>query len=282
MRSLRGAATAACASLLVFVLSVCPTLAFVSPPVPGNNFWKGTSTAAAAPSAFRPSAFRLQVANVESETEVASASSSSDDDMLAAVKQLDAAKVSALLESGSELDESTTDAAFWAVVSAVDAAEAADAALPPSVPRMLHHIFDADMLHLSTREQHRTNVTCMQPKEEGLTSAHQMNYIFDDSSHKDLPLTEGRRCEDGRCCAACSRNIYRTFATEAECSLDTFPDLASLTFNNLSNVSTAAILQFARLVERVRRSIAKEYGLPLSTVLPLQVRVIETKRQMAC
>ena len=268
MRSLRGAAANCLASLLILVSLACPTLGFVAPAVPGNTFWRGTTAAAAA-----PSTFRLHVAsNVEGETEIAdtSSASSSTDDMLTAVKQLDAAKVSALLESGSELDESTTDAAFWAVVSAVDAAEAADAALPPTVPRMLHHIFDADIRHLSAREQHRTNVTCMQPKEEGLTSAAQMNYIFDDSSHKDLPLTEGRRCEDGRCCAACSRNIYPTFATAAECSLDTFPDLASLTFNNLANVPTAAILQFARLVERVRRSIAAEYGLPLSTVLPLQ------------
>ena len=265
MRSFRGAAAACVASLLVLVLLACPTLAFVAPAVPGNCFWKGTSVA---PSA--PSTFRLQVAsNVEGETEIAAAASSNDD-MLSAVKQLDADKVSALLTSGSELDEATTDAAFWSVVEAVDAAEAADAALPPTVPRMLHHIFDADLRHLSNREQHRTNVTCMQPKEEGLTSAAQMNYIFDDSSHKDLPLTEGRRCEDGRCCEACSRNIYPAFATEAECSLETFPDLASLTFNNLANVSTAAILQFARLVERVRRSIAAEYGLPLSTVLPLQ------------
>eukprot|EP00563_Minutocellus_polymorphus_P016147 CAMPEP_0181050762 /NCGR_PEP_ID=MMETSP1070-20121207/16690_1 /TAXON_ID=265543 /ORGANISM="Minutocellus polymorphus, Strain NH13" /LENGTH=267 /DNA_ID=CAMNT_0023129731 /DNA_START=19 /DNA_END=819 /DNA_ORIENTATION=+ len=185
-----------------------------------------------------------------------------DDPLLAAVSRMD--------DSGSEMDEAATDAAFWAVVEAVDRAEAADAALPAAVPRMLHHIFDADMRHLAAREQLTTNVTCMQPKEEGLTSAAQMNYIFDDSSHKDLPLTEGRRCEDGRCCDACSRSIFPTFATEAECSLETFPDMASLTFNNLETVSTAAILQFVRLVERVRRSIAREYGLPLATVLPLQ------------
>ena len=187
-------------------------------------------------------------------------------ELRAAVEQMD----TSLLEDGLEMDEETTDAAFWAVVDAVDTAEKEDKPLSAHVPRMLHHIFDADLKHLLTREQLRMNVTCMQPKDEGLTSAHQMNYIFDDSSHKDLPLTEGRRCEDGHCCDACSRNIYPTFASDAETSFDTFPELVSLTFNELETMPAATILQFARLVERVRRTIAHEYGLPLQSILPLQ------------
>ena len=67
-----------------------------------------------------------------------------------------------------------------------------------------------------------------------------------------------------------SRNIFPTFATEAETSLEIFPELASLTFNDLATVTAKTILQFTRLVERVRRTIAVEYGLPLSTILPLQ------------
>jgi hypothetical protein len=188
----------------------------------------------------------------------------------AAVEQMDTTKIDSLLEGGLEMDEETTDAAFWTVVDAVDTAEKEDQPLSADVPRMLHHIFDADLKHLLTREQLRMNVTCMQPKEEGLTSAHQMNYIFDDSSHKDLPLTEGRRCEDGHCCDACSRNIYPTFASDAETSFETFPELVSLTFNELETMPVATILQFARLVERVRRTIAHEYGLPLKSILPLQ------------
>ena len=195
-----------------------------------------------------------------------------NDDILAAVKQLDADRVTELLqEDGTALDEATTDAAFWAVVAAVDEAEANDQAVSPNVPRMLHHIFAADVQHLLDHRPPQTlNLTCMQPKEEGLQSAHQMNYIFDDSSHKDLPLKEGRRCEDGRCCDACSRLIFRDFATPSECSMETFPELASLTFNDLKQVSTATILQFTRLVERVRRTIGIQYGLPLSHILPLQ------------
>lgn len=187
-----------------------------------------------------------------------------------AVEKVDSTKVASLLEGGLEMDEEITDAAFWAVVNAVDAAEKEDKPLPADVPRMLHHIFDADMNHLLSREQLRMNVTCMQPKEEGLTSAHQMNYIFDDSSHKDLPLMEGRRCEDGSCCDACSRNIYPTFASDAETSFDTFPELVSLTFNELETMPAKTILMFARLIERVRRTISYEYGVPLKTILPLQ------------
>ena len=189
-----------------------------------------------------------------------------------AVKELDTTTVASLLEAGAEMDEATTNEAFWAVVQAVDLAEAEDRALAADVPRMLHHIFDADLRHLLGREKITINVTCMQPDEsQGLeAAARRMNYIFDDSAHKDLPLTEGRKCEGGACCDKCSRNIFRTFATEEECSLETFPELASLTFNNLETISAATIIQFVRLIERVRRTMAHEYGLPLSSILPLQ------------
>jgi len=93
---------------------------------------------------------------------------------------------------------------------------------------------------------------------------------MDDISHQDLELKEGRKCEGGTCCEACSRNVFPTFASPAECSLDTYPELASFTFNELEKVSAATILQFVRLIERVRRKIAHEYGLELSTILPLQ------------
>lgn len=194
-------------------------------------------------------------------------------DLRAAVSQLDATKVSALLDSGLvQMDEATTNAAFWEVVKAVDRAEKEDKPLPADVPKMLHHIFDADLQHLLRREKLTTNVTCMQPVvDEGIDGkARRMNYIFDDASHKDLPLEEGRRCEDGSCCDACSRNIFPTFATDKEIDFSKFPEFASFTFNNIRRVSTATIIQFTRLVERVRRTMAHEYGLPLSSLLPLQ------------
>lgn len=189
-----------------------------------------------------------------------------------AASQLDIGTVSKMLEAGLEMDEETTDKAFWAVVDAVDHAEAEDLPLSANITNMLHHIFDADHRHLLTREKLTTNVTCMQPDDSlGLEgAARRMNYIFDDGDHKNLPLTEGRRCEGGTCCDKCSRNIFPTFASDAESNLQTFPELCSLTFNDLQRVSSGTIMQFVRLVERVRRTIAHEYGLPLSTILPLQ------------
>eukprot|EP00985_Skeletonema_marinoi_P023222 scaffold15295_cov110-Skeletonema_marinoi.AAC.1 len=188
-----------------------------------------------------------------------------------AAMRLDAQTVSTLLQSnpGIHLDEDTTNAAFRAVVNAVDRAEARDQPIPPTVPQMLHHIFDADLQHLLTREKITKNVTCMMPQTEGLTT-HGLNYVFDDGEHKNLPLEEGRKCEDGNCCDKCSRNIFPTFAQEDEINFDTYPGLNTLTFNELEKVSAATIIQFMRLIERVRRTMAHEYGLDLKTLLPLQ------------
>jgi len=191
------------------------------------------------------------------------------DDLRLAASELDATKVSALIEEGFELDEAATESAFWAAVKSVNRAEAQDKALSGDVPRMLHHVFDADLRHLLRREKITTNVTCMQPSESGLTTQG-MNYIFDDSAAKDLDLTEGRRCEGGTCCDACSRNVFPTFATNGETDLEAFPELGYLTFNELEFVAAGTIMHFVRMIERVRRTIAHEYGLPLSLILPLQ------------
>ena len=179
--------------------------------------------------------------------------------------------VSPIGETDIEMDEATTHAVFRAVVKAVDCAEQEDKPLSANVPRMLHRIFEADMRHLLHREKLTTNVTCMQPRLSGAAAAaHGLSYIFDDSTHKDLPLKEGRRCEGGACCDACSRCILPGFACDAETSIETYPELASFSFNDLEHVSAGTILQFVRLVERMRRMIAHEYGLPLSSILPLQ------------
>ena len=188
-----------------------------------------------------------------------------------AAMQLDAKKVSSCIATGLAMDESTTEAAFWAVITSIDRSEREDQPLSADVSRMLHHIFDADMNHLLTREKITTNVTCMQPRNDGIEGkAKAMSYIFDDSAAKDQPLSEGRRCEGGDCCDECSRNVFPTFATDRESSFDTFPELGSISFNELEHVSSCTILQFVRLIERVRRTIAHEYGLPLSAILPLQ------------
>jgi len=203
--------------------------------------------------------------------ELQSAPQYDDAQLLTAVSELDADAVSNMLNAGLTMNEETTNTAFWTVVNAIDTAEASDQPLSGDVPRMIHHIFDADHQHLLTREKLTTNVTCMQPDESDAEAAsRKMNYIFDDGDHKNLPLAEGRKCEDGNCCDECSRNVFPTFATLDESNLDAFPDLGSLTFNDLETVSAATILQFVRLIERVRRTISHEYGLPLKTILPLQ------------
>jgi len=196
----------------------------------------------------------------------------SQEELHSAVVEMDVASVNTMLSAGLQMNETTTTTAFWSVVQAVDNAEANDLPLSSSVSQMIHHIFDADQLHLLNRDKQTTNMTCMQPDDDiGVDgAARKMNYIFDDSAHKDLPLMEGRQCEGGTCCDQCSRNIFPTFCDEKEISLETFPELSSLTFNNLEKVSSATIIQFVRLVERVRRTIAHEYGLPLKIILPLQ------------
>jgi len=198
-------------------------------------------------------------------------SSFSIEELRSAVLELDSDKVSEIIQDGLDMDEKTTNAAFWTVVKAVDKAEQEDKPLSGDIAVMLHHIFDADLKHLLTREQITTNLTCMQPKIDSVESrAQAMNYIFDDSTHKDLPLVEGRRCEGGHCCDKCSRNIFPTFASYNETSNDMFDGLYSFTFNELKRVPSETILMFTRLIERVRRTIAHEYGLPLKSILPLQ------------
>lgn len=81
-----------------------------------------------------------------------------------AIAKMDATAVSAALASGASMTEEQTDSAFWTVIRAVDRAEADDKALPADVPKMLHHIFDADMQHLAGREKETLNVTCMMPE----------------------------------------------------------------------------------------------------------------------
>ena len=53
-------------------------------------------------------------------------------------------------------------------------------------------------------------------------------------------------------------------------SSQAFPGLESFTFNNVERVPAGTILQFVRLIERVRRTMAYEYGLDLAKILPLQ------------
>ena len=46
-------------------------------------------------------------------------------------------------------------------------------------------------------------------------ASHNIGYMMDDTTYVDMPLSEGRKCKAGRCCEACSRNVFPTFATAA-------------------------------------------------------------------
>ena len=190
--------------------------------------------------------------------------------MRIAARHGDGRMIQALREHGAEMDIDTANAAFWAAVSAVEKTPD-DEALSADVPRLLHHIFDADMRHFHTRDKSVTNRTCMQPAGEGVSgAAESMKYIFDRDSHSELPLKEGRRCEAGRCCDACSRVTFPEFALLPEIDREVFYGLEDFNFNECHSSDTATVLNFMRLVERMRRSIAHEYGLPLHTLLPVQ------------
>ena len=137
---------------------------------------------------------------IEHLDEIESSSQYDDAQLRTAVSKMDVDAISAMANVGLHMDEETVEAAFWEVVKAVDQAEADDLPLSANITQMIHHVFDADMHHLLQREKTTTNVTCMQPAEETETvagTARRMNYVFDDGDHKNLPLSEGRRCEGG-------------------------------------------------------------------------------------
>lgn len=190
--------------------------------------------------------------------------------LLTALRRGDTAMVLALLDAGAHLDDESVQAAFWLAVQLV---ESAPEGAPPVVeaPRLLHHVFEADMRHLLLRERVATNVTCMQPVEEGA------GYDLVNEELVAVPLRPGRVCDGGACCDACSRVSFPSFATAAEA--DAFraevefvitPPTEQFSLQKCAFRDTRTALIFVRLVERMRRMIAHEYGLPLSTVLPMQ------------
>ena len=170
------------------------------------------------------------------------------------------------------------DAAFEAAVRhCEDCVRApADTPLSAEVPRLLRAAFDADFERLLARGGRAvTNVTCMQPVEAFEGS----QQLFDDELLA-VPLREGRVCRGGVCCDACSRAVQPELATRAE--VDAFVALLDEVMepaeehphHNLYLASCAAAgdvrasLLFVRLIERMRRAIAHEYGLRLASIAP--------------
>jgi len=149
-----------------------------------------------------------------------------------------------------------------------------DVPLPAAVPQLLARVFDADAAHVFTRGKTSTNVTCLQPAVEGTGD----NVIDDELAA--TKLKPGRVCAGGECCDACSRVHFPGFTTAPEA--ETFmaeleqvivPPLHQFSLQKCAFRDMRTTLIFVRLVERMRRAIALEYGLRLETVLPLQTFV---------
>lgn len=192
-----------------------------------------------------------------------------------AAQKGDAALLSAMVEAGVEMDDALSHDAFWAAVQMCEAAAGTQAShLPAAVPQLLRLVFEADLQQLINREKLISNVTCMQPAMEGTGT----NLI--DEELVQLTLREGRVCEGGECCAACSRVAFPLFATatETEAFLQELqhaivPPLHQFSLQKCAFRDMRTTLLFVRFVERMRRAIAHEYGLPLSSVLPMQTFV---------
>ena len=198
-----------------------------------------------------------------------------------AVQKGDAAMVSALVAAGAVMDEETVHDAFWTAVQLVEE-KPEDVPLSDAVPGLLRHVFDADIRLLLSRESVTTNVTCLQPAEDApkTRADDDPGYGVIDDELVAVPLREGRVCDGGTCCDACSRVHYSQFATVAES--DAFlselqfaitPPLHQFSLQKCAFRDQRTTLIFIRLVERMRRAIAHEYGLALSSITPLQTFV---------
>ena len=183
------------------------------------------------------------------------------------------------------------------------AAGEASAAKFETVPPLLDLVFARDYadLHASHYEPndnpHRivANVSCAQPAAGEWQPGQQ---LYDDDLLV-LPTRAGRACVGGNCGCACSRVQLRQLASDAECDAmvsqaealqPASSDAADAAYaadagtHNLYLKLTAAAgalratLLFVRLLERLRRAVAREYGLPLSSVAPMQAFVSRKTR----
>jgi len=147
------------------------------------------------------------------------------------------------------------------------------------VPALLDSMIQLDQKRLMSTEaaagaRRAVDVACMQPR-----AGFHRPAIFNEELLA-MPLQTGRRCEHGACSGACSRVFRRGFASADECGMLCraltllMPSIASSSPRNdditlldtakavtlRSPGSFSAHLHLIRLVERMRREIAKEYG----------------------
>lgn len=160
------------------------------------------------------------------------------------------------------------------------------------MPHLLKATFDEDF-ETALRSSKRTllaNLTCLCPKEgtdgDGLFGETLLRF-------QETSTMDGRRCEGGACSAACSRVVYEGLASREECdelrqradALLAYSDAMqqespsrneedeAVTNLDLSEAAESGDVRFAllllRLIERLRRLTAHEYGLqPASTLVP--------------
>jgi len=188
-------------------------------------------------------------------------------------------RATAFMETSADVDD-LFDEAESLLVSAATSADASAA------PPLLRRVFALDQEHLASTAseagaRRAVSLRCLQPA-AGVAGKQLYNEEL-----LSLPVQPGRRCENGACSDACSRIFRRGFASAAECaglvallsSLLPAPG-ASGSHDDLTLMDTAAAVvrgeagavsahvRLLRLVERMRRMVAAEYGVPLARLRP--------------
>ena len=111
--------------------------------------------------------------------------------------------VSTLIDGGATLDENTVQAAFGIAVGLCEAADRDGGELDEAMPRLLHHVLDADFRMLQSRGRVTTNVTCLQvrashrPDDLPPKCRHPTNDLPPMRDHqRDVPPAGGGGAED--------------------------------------------------------------------------------------
>jgi len=152
--------------------------------------------------------------------------------------------------------------------------------------RLLREVFELDFQvveashYVASGTRTLTNVTCMRPR----GGQHDDSGFIMNEELLAMDLEPGRLCEGGACCDACSRVQLRALATDAECAellcradalmppsppreLSQQREQVNLQFQFTAAAGDIRLhLMYIRMLERMRRAVAREYGLPLSTI----------------
>ena len=172
------------------------------------------------------------------------------------------------------------EAAFGALLQRLEPWDA-NAPFATGMPQTLRQIFDADFSHaLSCCErQVLANVTCLRPNVRAKVDGTRL-FDTDLLAFQSLHTVPGRQCHDGHCSDACSRVTWDGLASADECTslieqaqkfmLPLEMEEGSREQGGTATLSVASktgdartALMILRLIERLRRAVAHEYGVPL-------------------